>query len=81
MLFNGNSGWARDAGGIGICHAELRTALASASNRVSLIEERGFSSSKTSCFADSLPARDYFGRQLRMAMMRLKNARTHFRSP
>lgn len=38
VLFNGNSGRAKEAGGIGICHAELLTALASASNRVRLIE-------------------------------------------
>jgi hypothetical protein len=38
VLYNGNSGWAKQGGGIGICHAEFQTALASSSNRVRLIE-------------------------------------------
>jgi hypothetical protein len=38
VLYNGNSGWAKEGGGIGICHAEFQMALASSGNRVRLIE-------------------------------------------
>lgn len=37
VISNGNAGWAKDAGGIGICHAELMTALSSAPGKVWLI--------------------------------------------
>jgi hypothetical protein len=37
VLYNGNGGWCKEGGDIGICHAELETALASAGNRVRLI--------------------------------------------
>jgi hypothetical protein len=38
VLFNGNSGWAKDAEGIGICHAELMAAMDTAPAKVRLIE-------------------------------------------
>jgi len=38
VIYNGNSGWCKEGGDIGICHAEIETALASAGNRVRLIE-------------------------------------------
>ena len=37
VLYNGNAGWARSSGDIGICHAELMTALAESPGKVSLI--------------------------------------------
>lgn len=37
-LSNGNAGWAKDAGDIGICHAELMTALSQAPGKVRLID-------------------------------------------
>ena len=37
VLSNGNAGWAKDGGDIGICHAELITALARAPGKVRLI--------------------------------------------
>ncbi len=36
-LSNGNAGWAKDGGEIGICHAELLTGLSQASGKVRLI--------------------------------------------
>lgn len=37
VLYNGNSGWAREGGEIGICHAELQAALSTASAKVRLL--------------------------------------------
>ena len=37
VLCNGNAGWAKDAGDIGICHAELMTGLSQARAKVRLI--------------------------------------------
>jgi hypothetical protein len=34
VISNGNAGWANDAGGIGICHAELMTGLSAAPGKV-----------------------------------------------
>jgi hypothetical protein len=36
-LSNGNAGWGKDSGGIGICHAELMTGLSQAPGKVRLI--------------------------------------------
>ncbi len=38
VLYNGNSGWAKAGGDIGICHAEFLTALTSAPAKIRLIE-------------------------------------------
>ena len=38
VLHNGNSGWAKETGDIGICHAELQTALNHAPAKVRLIK-------------------------------------------
>jgi hypothetical protein len=38
VLYNGNPGWAREPGDVGICHAELQTALASGAAKVFAIE-------------------------------------------
>lgn len=38
VLNNGNAGWAQSGGDIGICHAELMTALAAAPAKVRLVE-------------------------------------------
>src|ERR1700730_9433440 len=38
VLYNGVSGWAESSGEIGICHAELQTALAETPGKVRLIE-------------------------------------------
>lgn len=38
VLYNGNAGWAKEDGDIGICHAELATALATSAAKVQLIE-------------------------------------------
>lgn len=38
VLYNGNAGWAKEDGEIGICHAEFQTALAAAPAKVRLIE-------------------------------------------
>lgn len=38
VLYNGNAGWCKQGGGIGICHAELQTALATGAAKVRLIE-------------------------------------------
>lgn len=38
VLYNGNSGWAKENGDIGICHAELQTALSTAPAKVRLIK-------------------------------------------
>lgn len=37
VLSNGNAGWAKDHGGIGICHAELMAGLATAPGKVWLV--------------------------------------------
>jgi hypothetical protein len=37
VIYNGNAGWAQDAGGIGICHAELMTGLSIAPGKVWLV--------------------------------------------
>lgn len=36
-IYNGNAGWAKDAGGIGICHAELMTGLSTAPGKVWMV--------------------------------------------
>ena len=38
VLYNGNPGWAAEAGGIGICHAELEAGLSSGAAKVFAIE-------------------------------------------
>ena len=38
VLYNGNAGWATNAGGIGICHAELKTALETGPAKVRLLQ-------------------------------------------
>ena len=38
VLYNGNPGWSKSSSGIGICHAELETALASGAAKVRLVE-------------------------------------------
>ncbi len=38
VLYNGNAGWAKEGGDIGICHAELEIALSTAGAKVRLIE-------------------------------------------
>jgi hypothetical protein len=38
VLYNGNPGWAKEAGGIGICHAELQTGLSTGAAKVVAIE-------------------------------------------
>jgi Domain of unknown function (DUF4062) len=37
VIYNGNAGWAQDAGGIAICHAELMTGLSIAPGKVWLV--------------------------------------------
>src|SRR4051794_29719263 len=37
VLSNGNAGWAKNKGDLGICHAELMTGLSQAPGKVSLI--------------------------------------------
>jgi hypothetical protein len=37
VLYNGNSGWAKEGGEVGICHEELATALSSAPAKVRMI--------------------------------------------
>ncbi len=37
-LSNGNAGWTKESGGIGICHAELMTAISQAPGKVRLID-------------------------------------------
>jgi hypothetical protein len=46
-LSNGNAGWAKDGGDIGICHAELMTALSQAPGKVRLIELGDIAITKT----------------------------------
>ena len=36
-ISNGNAGWAKEAGDIGICHAELMTGLSLAPGKVRLV--------------------------------------------
>ena len=38
VLYNGNAGWTTSAGGIGICHAELKTALETGPAKVRLVQ-------------------------------------------
>jgi len=38
VLYNGNPGWAKEAGGVGICHAEFETGLATGAAKVFVIE-------------------------------------------
>lgn len=38
VLYNGNSGWAREGNDVGICHAELETALSAGAARVRAIK-------------------------------------------
>lgn len=38
VLYNGKSGWASEPGGIGICHAELRHALAASRQKVRIVQ-------------------------------------------
>jgi hypothetical protein len=47
VISNGNAGYAKDAGGIGICHAELMAALGSAPGKVWLISLDPLSSGAT----------------------------------
>ena len=46
-LSNGNAGWARDSGDIGICHAELTTGLSQAPGKVRLISLGDIAIAKT----------------------------------
>jgi hypothetical protein len=46
VLSNGNAGWAQDAGGIGICHAELMTSLSNTPGKVWLVSLEPVSSKK-----------------------------------
>jgi hypothetical protein len=46
VISNGNAGWAKDAGGIGICHAELMTGLSTAPGKVWLVSLPPVSSGK-----------------------------------
>lgn len=46
VISNGNAGWAKDAGGIGICHAELMTGLSTAPGKVWLVSLDPVSSKK-----------------------------------
>ena len=49
VLYNGNAGWAKEKGDIGICHSELMTGLSQAPGKVRLIEleVKGVSTDKT----------------------------------
>ncbi len=47
ILYNGNAGWTKTVGGIGICHAELERAFTSNPNKVRLIALPKFSRSLT----------------------------------
>jgi hypothetical protein len=47
VISNGNAGWAKNAGDIGICHAELMTALSQAPGKVWLISLRNIPSDKS----------------------------------
>ena len=46
-LSNGNAGWAKDGGEIGICHAELLTGLSQATGKVRLIALRDIAVTET----------------------------------
>ena len=46
-LSNGNAGWAKDGGEIGICHAELLTGLSQAPGKVRLIALRDIAVTET----------------------------------
>lgn len=54
VLYNGNSGWTKEDGDIGICHAELQTALSTAPAKVRLIKLEPLQDQKT----DAGKARD-----------------------
>ena len=47
VLSNGNAGWAKDGGDIGICHAELMTGLSQAPGKVRLITLGNLRTTKT----------------------------------
>jgi hypothetical protein len=38
VLYNGNAGWAKESGDVGICHAELQTALSTGAAKIRLIQ-------------------------------------------
>ena len=38
VLYNGSAGWAKEGGDVGICHAELQTALATGGAKIRLIQ-------------------------------------------
>lgn len=47
VISNGSAGWAKDAGGIGICHAELMAGLSTAPGKVWLVSLDPVSSQKS----------------------------------
>ena len=47
VLYNGDAGWEREQGGIGICHAELQAAMNLAPGKVRLVKLEGSTVEKT----------------------------------
>lgn len=63
-LSNGNAGWAEDPGDIGICHAELMTALSQAPGKVRLIALGNIAVAKTPEGGRDTPGPDWLRRTL-----------------
>jgi hypothetical protein len=63
VVSNGNAGWAKDAGGIGICHAELMTGLSTAPGKVWLVSLPPVSSKKADEAARNKRFQEYVNAQ------------------
>lgn len=63
VISNGNAGWANAAGDIGICHAELMTALSTAPAKVRLIAVDNIAITKTDDGARNRRFQDYVAKQ------------------
>jgi len=67
VLYNGNAGWAKDSGGIGICHAEFETCINEAPAKLRVISIPSVDK-KVAGEPRNVRFKDYYERQSRFRM-------------